>query len=180
MEVGLFRLAISLQEGSYPPEPLPPQDDAAYSEEEICGFIFEALSSRQLTGVRPDQLRIEFLLPTSLIDLPIDQWRVGATFLGVQCKVVVRRMTRLLDLTGVYRHYWRQKWSKVRQTELLARSALPMWNFTGRIRPPGSPRKRQARDHALIFASLITEDGPVCVLLADAPTSDQRQALRLP
>ncbi len=98
VDADLFRLSISFQEGSGPLEPLPLPDDAVYTEEEVCDLISKALNSRRLTGVHPDQLRIEFLLPTFLINLPVDQWRVGATFLGVQCEVVVRSLTRVLDL----------------------------------------------------------------------------------
>src|SRR5208282_4279051 len=117
VDTDLLCLSISFQEGSRPPEPLPLHDDAAYTEEEVCDLIDKTLNSRQLTGVHPDQLRIEFLLPNFLINLPVDQWRVGATFLGVQCQVVVRSLTRLLDLTGIRRPYWYEKWPKVRATQ---------------------------------------------------------------
>jgi vWA-MoxR associated protein C-terminal domain/vWA-MoxR associated protein middle region 0 len=179
VDVDRFCLSISLQEGSRPPEPLPREDDASYSEEQICGLIYDALTSRQLTGVEPDQLRIEFLLPTSLINLPIDQWRVGATFLGMQCQVVVRSLTRILDLAGIYRYYWHEKWPKVRAAELFSAAGVPDVEFRGTDETTWLTEEAAERDHALIYASLIDQGGPVCLVLADAPTPDHGQALWL-
>lgn len=174
-----FWLSISFQEGSHPPEPLPLAGDVAYTEEEVCDLIDKALNSRQLAGVDADQLRIEFLLPTSLINLPVDQWRVGATFLGVQCQVVVRSLTRILELVGTRRYYWHQKWPRVRGTEFISAADAPDVEFRGTDGTTWLTEEAAERDHDRIYVSLIDKDGPVGLVLADTPAPAHGQALRL-
>jgi hypothetical protein len=179
VDADLFCLSISFQEGSRPPEPLPLKDDATYTEEEACDLIGRALNSPQLTGVHPDQLRIEFLLPTFLINLPVDQWRVGVTLLGVQCQVVVRSLSRLLDLAGIHRLYWHEKWPKVRETEFFSAAGVPDAEFRGTDGTTWLTEEAAERDHDLIYVSLIDQDGPTCLVLADTPAAGHGRALRL-
>ncbi|MEW2519087.1 effector-associated domain 2-containing protein [Actinacidiphila alni] len=72
---------------------------------------------RDYTGGRPPK-RVEFLLPRSLLGLPVDQWvtdgRSSAASppelaLGVNCSVVVRDLERATDPSS--RSEWSRRWS---------------------------------------------------------------------
>lgn len=163
-----FFVSVHLQEGGDAPQPLVPIEDFSYTEDEVKSLIGKALNDHQLMGVNPADLRIEFLLPMQLINLPVDQWKVSATqvTLGVQYQVVVRSLTRLRDL-GSSHSYWHEKWSTVPE------ATLP--------HPDSSEwlvEEAVAVDHDRVFVMLVRDGGPA-YLLASAPASDRCEALIL-
>jgi hypothetical protein len=168
------------QDGSHPVVPLALPDDEPYTEAQIRARIGDALNSRVLTGVLPDELRIEFFLPTFLLSLPVDRWRVGAAgiTLGVQYQVVVRSQTRLQDL-GSAHAYLRGKWSRVGTTQFSIPSGISGTGFrsaggTGWLTEEAADHQRDQ-----VFVSLTRDGGPVCLLLAESPAPDHCLALTL-
>jgi vWA-MoxR associated protein C-terminal domain/vWA-MoxR associated protein middle region 0 len=104
VDPGLWTVSIFFQEGSQPAVPLVPPDDNSYTEAQIRALIHDALNSRQFTGVRPADIRIEFFLPVFLVNLPVDRWRIGAAgvVLGLQYQVVIRCLTRFQDFGSAH------------------------------------------------------------------------------
>jgi hypothetical protein len=155
-------------------------DDEPYTEAQIRIRVGDALNSRALTGVRPDELRIEFFLPNSLIHLPVDQWRIGAAgiTLGVQYQVVVRSLTRLRDL-GSAHTYLRSKWSRIGTIQFFVPSGISGTGFrsaggTGWLTEEAADHQRDQ-----VFVSITKDGGAVCLLLAGTPTPDHCLALIL-
>jgi len=176
----LWTVSIFFQEASLPAVPLVPPDDIAYTEAEIRARIGEALNSRQLSGVRPDDIRIEFFLPVLLINLPVDRWRIGGAgiVLGLRYQVVVRCMTRLRDYRSAHADLL-YKWSRAGTTRFAVPPGIPGNGYremggTGWLTEQAA---RQRRDQFSV--SLAAQAGPVCLLLADAPVSDHSIALVL-
>ncbi len=168
-DASLFYVSVYSQEGVHPLEPLLPPDDTAYTEEQIRTLIGEALNSRQLAGIHPAELRIEFHLPVVLINLPVDRWRVGAAqiTLGVQYQIVIRSLNRLREL-GSARAYWREKSSRLRETE-----------FRGTAGTEWLTEEAAGQHSDQIFVRLTRSGGPVCLLLAERPARDRCRALLL-
>ncbi|WP_149552852.1 effector-associated domain 2-containing protein [Streptomyces marokkonensis] len=102
--------------------------------------------AQELSGGLPS--RVEFMLPRSLLDLPVDRWSVrsrsdgttGARLpLGVLCPVVVRDLDRPTDSRTHER--WTHRWREYqRSPDLSAERAV--WLPCGREQdPPGSMRQ---------------------------------------
>jgi vWA-MoxR associated protein C-terminal domain/vWA-MoxR associated protein middle region 0/Effector-associated domain 2 len=180
IDTSLCYVSIYFQEGLHPIEPLRPPDDVACTEVQVRARIGEALNSPKLSGIHPADMRIEFLLPTFLVNLPVDRWRVGAAEipLGVQYQVVVRSLTRLQEVTSAHA-YLRGKWSKTGATQFCV---PPTAIATGFQRAGGVCwLTEEAADHDRdqLFVILAGASGPVCVLLAGAPVPDRCRALTL-
>lgn len=180
VDTSLRYVSIHFQEGSHPVEPLRPPDDIAYTEAQVRARIGEALNSPKLSGINPADMRIEFFLPTFLVNLPVDRWRVGAAEipLGVQYQVVVRSLTRLREVASAHA-YLRGKWSMTGTTPF---SVPPVAPGTGFHRVGGICwLTEEAADHDRdqLFVTLAGTGGPVCVLLAGAPAPDRCRALTL-
>jgi hypothetical protein len=167
IDLSRLRISVYSQEGSQPADPILPPDDHFYTEDEICVLIGLALDTIQLTGGHPANLRIEFFLPPVLLNLPVDQWRVGEAriTLGVQYEVVIRSLTRLRDLKR-FLTYWEDKWARLLREE-----------FHGTDEFEWLTEEDADRDSDRIFVRLIEADGPVCLLLKDPPVPDHCQAL---
>jgi hypothetical protein len=176
----LYQVSIHLQEGSQSSQPWWPPDDVSRPEAEVRRLIGEALNSRQLTGVHPGEVRVEFFVPTFLINLPVEAWRVGAARipLGVQYQVVIRSLTRLRDL-GSAHAYLHTKWSRIAATEF----AIPSRPTDTEFRELGEidwlTEGAVERHHDAMFVSMIKDEGPVCLLLAQTPAPDRCPALAL-
>ncbi len=174
-------VSIQVQEGSHPVEPLRSPDDVPCTEADIRTRIGEALNSPTLDGVDPADVRVEFYLPTVLVNLPVDRWQVGVAGipLGVQYQVVVRSLTRLREIRSAHA-YLRGKWPR---TGTIQFSVPPLPTGTGFPAATGAIcwLTEQAADQhrARVFVTLTRPAGPVCVLLPEAPTSGRCQALML-
>lgn len=90
-----------------------PFDDLQRSVSEVICEVERA------EGDRPGQLRLEFVLPLELINLPVESWPLDAAEdphlpLGMTYPaVVIRSLERLLDQSWHGR--WRLRWQKLRQ-----------------------------------------------------------------
>jgi vWA-MoxR associated protein C-terminal domain/vWA-MoxR associated protein middle region 0 len=174
-------VSIQVQEGFEPVEPLRSPDDVPCTEAEIRTRIGEALNSPALDGINPADVRVEFFLPAGLVNLPIDRWQVGAAGvpLGVQYQVVVRSLTRLQQIRSAHA-YLRDKWPRTATTQF---SVPPLPAGAGFPATTGAicwlSEQAADQDRARVFVLLTRPAGPVCVLLAEAPTSDRGQALML-
>jgi hypothetical protein len=177
IDPSLCYLSAHIRHGAQSTVPLIEPDDNPYTEEQIRDLIGRALNSPEMTWVHPEELRIEFLLPNVLIDLSVDQWRVGMITLGVQYQVVVRSMTRLGELAGTYRR-WQDKWARARQAEFFG----PAGSESG-LRLADSviwlTEQAAAQDPDQAYVTLTEPDGPVCLLLTQHPDPDHCAALRV-
>ncbi len=180
VDTSLCYVSINFQEGSHPVEPLRPPDDVAYSETEVRARIGEALNSPRLAGIHPADIRIEFFLPTILVNLPVDRWRVGTAEipLGVQYQVVVRSLTRLREVASAHA-YLRGKWPRTGTTQFSVPPADHGTGFHGVSAICWLTEEAADRDRDQLFVALAREGGPVCVLLAGAPAPDRCRALTL-
>lgn len=181
VDASSYYVSIQVQEGSRPVEPLRSPDDIPCTEAEIRTRIGDALNSPALRGIDPADVRIEFFLPASLVNLPIDRWQVGEARvpLGVQYQVVVRSVTRLQFFRSAHA-YLRGNWPKAATTLL---SVPPLPAGTGFPVTTGATRwlseRAAEQDRARVFVLLTPPSGPVCVLLTEAPTTDHCEALKL-
>ncbi len=176
IDPSLCYLSAYIQHDSYSLVPLIEPDDNPYTEDQIRARIGRALNSLEVTWVHPDELRIEFLLPNFLINLSVDQWRVGMVTLGVQYQVVVRSMTRLGELAGTYRR-WQDKWARARQAEFFSLVGGPESGLRLADAVSWLPEQAAAQDPEQVYTTLIRPDGPVCLLLTQPPAADHCAAL---
>ncbi len=181
VDTSLCYVSIQVQEGSHPVEPLQSPDDVPCTEAEIRTRIGEALNSPALDGIDPADVRVDFYLPTVLVNLPVDRWRVGMAGipLGVQYQVAVRSLTRLREIRSAHA-YLRDKWLR---TGTIQFSVPPLPAGTGFPATTGAicwlSEQAADQDRARVFVTLTRPAGPVCVLLVEAPTSGRCQALML-
>jgi len=185
MDSGLYYLSAFIQEGPYPAgiqedafpaEPLIEPDDNPCTEDQIRTRIDQALNSAPLSQIRPDELRVEFYLPNSLIDLPVDQWRVGVVALGVRYQVVVRSLTRLRELAGSYRD-WQAKWPQAQQADFSGVAGVPDPAFRPAERVTWLTEQAAVNDPEQVYVALVRPDGPVCLVLVQPPAPDRCEAL---
>jgi hypothetical protein len=155
--------------------PLIEPDDNPYTEEEIQARLDRALNSLVMTSIHPEELRLEFLLPNFLINLSVDQWRMGPVTLGVQYEVVVRSLTRFTELAGTHPR-WQDKWTRARRAEFFSLDGEPA---TVRLADAVSwlTERDAAQDPDQVYVTLIRSDGPVCLLLTQPPAPDHDKAL---
>lgn len=156
--------------------PLIEPDDNPYTEEQIQNRLGRALNSPAMASVHPEQLRLEFLLPNFLINLSVDQWRIGPVALGVQYQVVVRSMTRCEELAGTYRR-WQDTWARARQAEFFSLIGEPEAGVRLADAVDWLTERDAAQDPDQIYVALIRPDGPVCLFLTQAPAPDHCAAL---
>jgi hypothetical protein len=176
IDPSLFYLSANFRSDAHFAVPLIEPDDTPYTEEEIRTRLGQGLNSSAMTSVDPEELRLEFLLPNFLINLPVDQWRIGMITLGVQYQVVVRSTARLEEPAGTRRR-WQDKWTRARRTEFFGLASQPgaavglvdavSWLTEGAA----------ARDPDQVYVMLIRPDGPVCLLLTQAPADGHYAAL---
>jgi hypothetical protein len=178
VDPGLCYLSAYIQHDAYSTVPLIEPDDNPYTEEEIRAHIGRALNSLEMTWVHPEELRIEFLLPSFLINLSVDQWRVGMVALGVQYQIVVRSLTRLGELAGTYRR-WQGKWARARQAEFFSLAAGPESGLRLNDAVGWLTEQAAAQDPEQVYVTLTEPDGPVCLLLTQPPAPDECAALRM-
>jgi vWA-MoxR associated protein C-terminal domain/vWA-MoxR associated protein middle region 0 len=171
-------ISAYMQHDAYSAVPLIEPDDNPYPEDQIRARIGRALNSSELTWPHPDELRIEFLLPNTLIDLSVDQWRVGVVALGVQYQVVVRSMSRLAEHAGTYRR-WQDNWTRAQQAEFLSLAGKPESSSRQTDTVAWLTEQAAERDPEQVYATLIRPDGPVCLLLTQPPTPDNCEALQV-
>lgn len=174
----LYYLSAYIRHDSHSMVPLIEPDDNPYTEEQIRTRIGRALNSPEMTWFHPDELRVEFLLPNTLINLSVDQWRVGMVTLGVQYQVVVRSMTRLGELAGTYRR-WQDKWVRARQAEFFSLAAGPEPGLRLADSVNWLTERAAAQDPDQVYVTLTEPDGPVCLLLTQPPDPDHCVALRV-
>jgi hypothetical protein len=129
-----------------------------------------------MASVHPEQLRLEFLLPNFLINLSVDQWRIGPVTLGVQYQVVVRSVTRLEELSGTYRR-WQDTWARARRAEFFSVSGEPGAGVRLADAVDWLAERDAAQDPDQVFVTLIRPDGPVCLFLTQSPVPDHCAAL---
>lgn len=176
IDSSLCYISAYIQHDAYTAVPLIEPDDNPYTEDQIRARIGRALNSSELTWFHPDELRIEFLLPNFLINLSVDQWRVGVVALGVQYQVVVRSMSRLGELAGTYRR-WQDNCARAQQAEFFSLPGNPESGSRPADTVAWLTEQAAERDPEQVFTTLIRPDGPVCLLLTQPPTSDHCEAL---
>ncbi|WP_316745018.1 effector-associated domain 2-containing protein [Streptomyces sp. MK7] len=98
------------------------QEDEPRPMSQVPPMISEFMAVvRDYTGGRPPR-RVEFLLPRSLLDLPVDQWVMDVrpsaagpakSALGAHCAVVVRDLERATDPFS--RGLWTRRWDAFRE-----------------------------------------------------------------
>lgn len=112
-------------------------------------------------------IRLEFVLPRELVNLPVDQWPtepgdVLTEPLGVRYQVAVRSLERMH--TRKWHRAWRHRWSS------LADTGAGLWLRTGADDPT----------HLRALASSLTRDLSRAVLVLDKePDLDPNDALRV-
>ncbi|MCL7427653.1 hypothetical protein [Streptomyces sp. YS415] len=96
------------------------RDGAVIPFAELQRTVSEVISEvERAEGDRPGQLRLEFVLPLELINLPVESWPLDAAEdphlpLGMTYPaVVIRSLDRLLDQR--WHGWWRLRWQKLRQ-----------------------------------------------------------------
>jgi hypothetical protein len=162
----------------YPAEPLIEPDDDPCTEEQIRDRISRALNSAPMRRIKPDELRVEFYLPNSLINLPVDQWLIGVTSIGVRYQVVVRSLTRLRELAGSHRD-WQGKWPQAQQADFSGVIGVPNPGFRPADRVTWLAEQVAVHDPDMVYVALVRPDGPVCLLLAQPPAPGSCEALML-
>jgi hypothetical protein len=178
IDTSLYYLSAYFRHEAYSAVPLIAPDDNPYTEEQIRAQLGLALNSIAMTSVHPEELRLEFLLPNFLINLSVDQWRIGMVTLGVEYQVVVRSMTRLGELAGTYRR-WQDKWARARRAEFFSLDGEP--EAAVRLADAVSWLAEEAatQDPDQVYVTLIRPDGPVCLLLTQPPAADHCAALMM-
>ncbi|WAZ25867.1 hypothetical protein STRCI_007393 [Streptomyces cinnabarinus] len=96
------------------------RDSAVIAFTDLQRTVSEVISEvERAEGDRPGQLRLEFVLPLELINLPVESWPLDAAEdphlpLGMTYPaVVIRSLDRLLDQR--WHGWWRLRWQKLRQ-----------------------------------------------------------------
>ncbi|MGW5638768.1 VMAP-C domain-containing protein [Streptomyces sp. NPDC003832] len=96
------------------------RDSAVIPFADLQRTVSEVISEvERAEGDRPGQLRLEFVLPLELINLPVESWPLDAAEdphlpLGMTYPaVVIRSLDRLLDQR--WHGWWRLRWQKLRQ-----------------------------------------------------------------
>ncbi|MFJ8533646.1 hypothetical protein [Streptomyces sp. NPDC093591] len=110
-------------------------------------------------GDRPGQLRLEFVLPLELINLPVESWPLDASeeshlLLGMSYPaVVIRSLDRLLDQR--WHGWWRLRWQKLRQEPTTSSVYMSI--------PNNSPQ------HPHRVAAGLLDEGHVAAVLSEPP-----------
>lgn len=97
------------------------RDSPAIPFEDLQRTVSEVIAEvERAEGDRPGQLRLEFVLPLELINLPVETWPLDAAtenphlLLGNSYPaVVIRSLDRLLDQR--WHGWWRLRWHKLQQ-----------------------------------------------------------------
>lgn len=158
-------VSIMFQENDGPLEPLRPPDDRIYSESEVRNLLGAVLNEPRLA--RADDLTMEFFLPGSLINQPVDQWHVGlgGIVLGVQYPTVVRSLDRIRHARNAH-NAWRAKWGKVCAIEIHEGSTAVGWLTSDQAEQPDQ-----------WYVRLTEQTAPVCLLLDSTPVPGRCDAL---
>ena len=130
---------------------------------EVREWVNDVLSEPAVLGVGggEERLMIEFILPRSLVHQPVDHWHFGRELgfirrLGIVFPVVIRSLERLRRQS--LHPQWRRKWEWLqRNSERVGVDAV-RW-----------VRRGGQQDPQALYAELITEETPACVVLAFAP-----------
>jgi hypothetical protein len=123
-------------------------------------LLLEALliDNHQVVNRHTPALTIEFVLPRSLLGIPLDQLRITVDGLerrlGIEHPVIVRSLDRIQQ--RVLHHNWRRKWSWLRENP---GSVTVCW-----IAQPGE------FDHERLY-TLLSEHSSACLALAFPPWS---------
>ncbi|MGV9455532.1 VMAP-C domain-containing protein [Streptomyces sp. NPDC003635] len=122
----------------------------------VSGVISEV---ERAEGDRPGQLRLEFVLPVELINLPVESWPLDAAEdprlqLGVSYPaVVIRSLDRLLDQR--WHRRWRLRWQRLEQEPTAGSVYMSV--------PDGSPH------HPDRVMAGLSDDEHVAVVLSEPP-----------
>ena len=154
-----YLMSVWLQQHLSMEEPLH-RDDTPITLREVAKRLPELLEqAHAVLGVSDGELGLEFILPRSLLNYPIDQWEIDPTFphrLGTSYQVTVRSLDRLGSL-GLH-SIWRQKWQWLSTNGHQEEPAAIHWLLEPNSRTPNSLR-----------ASLMREDFVVALAMAFPP-----------
>ena len=160
-----FLVSLMFQEGTEQPEPLRPPDDQAHTGDQVRSLIGAVLNEPRLAGA--GNLTFEFFLPAALINEPVDQWRVGfgGFTLGLRYPVVVRSLERVRYVRDSFAA-WQSNWTGILAARFTLNDPAVGWI---------SAREQENRDR--LFATLIDDAAPGCLLLEVAPVPERCNAL---
>ncbi|WNV88742.1 effector-associated domain 2-containing protein [Umezawaea sp. Da 62-37] len=134
---------------------------------EIEAQVAELVEEAEVYWARHAALiRIEFLLPHELLNLPVDQWKLEASTdlpqpLGLRYQVVLRSLERAR--THRWHRNWRHRWAKLHSDQGQSSNGRPMTHWC-------SSRTRDLRG---LEALLIVRDELVSLVLSAPPPAAQ-------
>ena len=165
IESDRFLVSLLFQEGTEQPEPLRAPDDRVYARDQVRALISTLLNEPRLAGA--EDLTFEFVLPTQLINEPVDQWRVGfgGFALGLRYPVVVRSLDRVRHVRDSFA-IWRSSWASFGAAQFQLNDPAVGWI---------SAQAQENRDQ--LYATLATAAAPACLLLEVAPVPEKCNAL---
>ncbi|WP_267898984.1 VMAP-C domain-containing protein [Thermomonospora amylolytica] len=138
-------------------------DEDPLPAERLRGVIEDLLTDPQVVNRPGTDLVVEFVLPRSLLGLPLDQIPITIEGLerrlGIEYPVVVRSFDRMRS--RILHHNWRRKWNWLRDNPARA----------GLCRLP----RRGNTGHERLYNTLVSENSAVCVALGFPPRTDHDQ-----
>ncbi|HEX6346859.1 effector-associated domain 2-containing protein [Umezawaea sp.] len=118
-------------------------DDFKGSLAEIEARVADLVEEAEAHWARnADSIRVEFLLPHDLLNLPVDQWKLEASTdlpqpLGLRYQVVLRSLERAR--THHWHRRWRQRWARLRSSRDHSVNGVPMTHWcSGKARDLGA------------------------------------------
>ncbi|HWO62233.1 MAG TPA: hypothetical protein VNO31_19615 [Umezawaea sp.] len=107
-------------------------------------------------------IRVEFLLPHELLNLPVDQWKLEASTdlpqpLGLRYQVVLRSLERAR--THRWHREWRHRWAKLRSSQDHTVNGTPMTHWCS----------AKTRDLSELEALLVLREELVSLVLSAPP-----------
>lgn len=138
------------------------------------------------TGGGGRRLRLEFVLPFELLNLPVDEWSFDAPYgqepLSVRYPVVVRSLDRLRN-RGWHRD-WRRRWDRLAGgADGRGGGGGVHWSPPGGVEGPGGPgvphgSGHRAQDGAVHLFSRLRGDPGLVALVLSAPPGKSHAAGR--
>lgn len=126
-------------------------------------------------------IRVEFLLPHELLNLPVDQWKLEASTdlpqpLGLRYQVVLRSLERAR--THRWHREWRQRWAKLRSSRDYSVNGAPMTHWcSSRTRDLGALERLLVLREELVSLVLSAPPPPVRTTIVDEVVVGLRNGL---